>query len=328
MSGVNTLITVQNGEIVKIVRRMNQAFKNPYKTSGKWYKGNTHIHSTRSDGGLNLNEILDLYTSRGYSFLAITDHGKTIDEVVPERKDILLIKGIEIEGCIEIDDTNETKRKIFPHIIGLYSHVDEPIGEDYNSSIEVMRKNNTYLIACHPFWSNDTVERLSGFNSLDAIEIYNHVCIDMNYRGYSLHFWDLFLTGGRKIWGIAADDAHFTSEYPYFDGGWVVVKCREFTEAEIINSLREGNFYSSQGPEIYEIGIIESLLRIKCTPLKKVEIYSDGEKVKVLSSARGKLTSVWEIPIHDIVKGSANYFRVELKDEKGKVAWTNPFFRY
>lgn len=47
---------------------------NPYSSSGNWYKGNLHCHSTISDGELSPEELIRLYEEEGYSFLAITDH--------------------------------------------------------------------------------------------------------------------------------------------------------------------------------------------------------------------------------------------------------------
>lgn len=41
---------------------------------GQWYKGNLHCHTTISDGNLTPEEVVDLYKSHGYSFLAISDH--------------------------------------------------------------------------------------------------------------------------------------------------------------------------------------------------------------------------------------------------------------
>lgn len=41
---------------------------------GQWYKGNLHCHTTVSDGSLTPEEVVTLYKSNGYSFLAISDH--------------------------------------------------------------------------------------------------------------------------------------------------------------------------------------------------------------------------------------------------------------
>jgi len=45
-----------------------------YSTAGRWFKGNTHIHSTPSDGGKTFAELAELYASTGYDFLFRTDH--------------------------------------------------------------------------------------------------------------------------------------------------------------------------------------------------------------------------------------------------------------
>ena len=39
-----------------------------------WYKGNTHMHTTISDGRLAPEDAIELYRAKGYDFLAITDH--------------------------------------------------------------------------------------------------------------------------------------------------------------------------------------------------------------------------------------------------------------
>ena len=40
----------------------------------RFFKGNMHCHSNLSDGFFSPAELKELYKSRGYSFLAITDH--------------------------------------------------------------------------------------------------------------------------------------------------------------------------------------------------------------------------------------------------------------
>ena len=39
-----------------------------------WYKGNLHTHTTNSDGAYTPEETIALYKSKGYDFLALTDH--------------------------------------------------------------------------------------------------------------------------------------------------------------------------------------------------------------------------------------------------------------
>src|SRR5262245_33908234 len=61
----------------------------------KWYKGNLHTHSLWSDGNDFPEMICDWYKSRGYHFLALSDHNilsageKWIDESKAPTRDAI-----------------------------------------------------------------------------------------------------------------------------------------------------------------------------------------------------------------------------------------------
>ena len=46
----------------------------PFDRPGRFYKGNLHLHSTRSDGKLEPGAVLAAYRERDYDFVALTDH--------------------------------------------------------------------------------------------------------------------------------------------------------------------------------------------------------------------------------------------------------------
>ena len=45
-----------------------------FSLPGKFWSGNLHTHSTRSDGVLEPAEVCRRYTAEGYDFIALTDH--------------------------------------------------------------------------------------------------------------------------------------------------------------------------------------------------------------------------------------------------------------
>ena len=48
---------------------------NPYPAEvERWLKGNTHCHSTKSDGSQSPEEVCRLYESYDYDFIVLTDH--------------------------------------------------------------------------------------------------------------------------------------------------------------------------------------------------------------------------------------------------------------
>ena len=46
----------------------------PFSAPGKFWRGNLHTHSNRSDGALDPDEVARRYQLEGYDFLALTDH--------------------------------------------------------------------------------------------------------------------------------------------------------------------------------------------------------------------------------------------------------------
>lgn len=132
-----------------------------------------HTHSNFSDGKLSISEIVDLYGSKGYSAVAITDHladsktltgfvtrklklslnEQTMDQYLStlhfekkralEKYNMHLIPGVEIT-------LNSWSRAQGAHIVFL--NVDRFI--DPNQEIEnlLIQNQNFFSIAAHPFW--------------------------------------------------------------------------------------------------------------------------------------------------------------------------------
>lgn len=44
-----------------------------FSTTGRFYRGNLHTHSTKSDGALEPQTVCDRYRAEGYDFIALTD---------------------------------------------------------------------------------------------------------------------------------------------------------------------------------------------------------------------------------------------------------------
>ena len=52
---------------------------NPFETGGKWYKAALHVHTTNSDGDVDLPTRIKQYRDLDYDIVAITDHRTTND---------------------------------------------------------------------------------------------------------------------------------------------------------------------------------------------------------------------------------------------------------
>ena len=78
-------------------------------------KGDLHVHSKYSDGNLGLEEIIDEAKKRGYQYVAVTDHSKSLgiaggmsaEQLLDQNKKILLfnkrLRGFRLLSSVEMD---------------------------------------------------------------------------------------------------------------------------------------------------------------------------------------------------------------------------------
>lgn len=64
------------GFVLLCVAQFGQAqeFEVPRTDGMRWFKGNTHTHTTMSDGDSSPEEVARWYKSHGYQFLVLSDH--------------------------------------------------------------------------------------------------------------------------------------------------------------------------------------------------------------------------------------------------------------
>jgi len=290
-----------------------------YDTSGKWYKGNTHIHSVASDGGLTLEELSVLYSGNGYYFLFVTDHWICSD-VAPENKKalpLLLLDGIEIDGmdCFGA----------YYHILclGKLENIDRGMG--VNKALDMAREQGAFVILAHPFWCGNSMEDALRWH-FDGVEIYNHECVWFNGKSNGLVHWHCMLEKNVNTKAFASDDAHIRSGHPTHNGGWICLNTTDaLGEKSVIASLRAGNFYSSCGPEIYDVsyggesGLDVSVRTSNVKIIKLVGPSTCGKRIFDLEN--GVTEAKFSIP----EKWAFAY--IEIEDMNGKTAWTNTLFK-
>ena len=171
-----------------------------YDTNGKWFKGNTHIHSTASDGGKSFTEIAAMYAKAGYDFLFRTDHWVTSD--VSKDADpypLLWLDGIELHGK---DHTGSSY-----HVVCLGRVTDVTQQGGLVAALQAARSQGAFIVLAHPHWMGNTLEDALRWG-FDGVEIYNHVCRWLNGKGDGSVYWDAMLRHNGDTVGLAVDDAH------------------------------------------------------------------------------------------------------------------------
>ena len=283
--------------------------------SKKVFKGNLHVHTTCSDGHKTPEEVIELYRSHGYDFLAITDHRKV---AVPTQ----MPDGITVLGGVEFD-YNLPGQVI--HIVG--AGVGESIAAEHNvafgpqDAIDRINACGGFSILAHPSWSLNTPAIMSGLRNVGGCEIYNTMSgLPWNAdRADSSVLLDECFTAGCYFRLVATDDAHFYTGEACRSYTMVAAESRE--PQDLLAGLRAGNFYASQGPEIKLFERVGDSLHIVCSPVDTICFMSDlpwsGKRV-----VRGD--GLTEATYDLVLKRNERYVRVLLIDKNGNRAWTSP----
>jgi hypothetical protein len=283
---------------------------------GSWWKGNTHIHSTASDGGKTFCELAELYHGAGYDFLFRTDHWVASDvRSDTDQYSLLWLDGIELDG---VESTGTSY-----HVVALGSFQGVKHGMGIEQGIKAVRAQGGMLILAHPHWTGNTFEDAVHWQ-FDGVEVYNHVCRWLNGKGDGGPYWNAMLTHYPNTLAFSVDDAHIRPGQPGWNGGWVMVNAPECTPAAILAALKAGNFYSSCGPQIKSIEYEAGKVSIHCSPVQVARLVGPGSLGARTGSFDGSLltNATFEIP------QAWQYAYLEIEDEQGRRAWTNPLFVY
>ena len=302
---------------------------NAFSNEGNFYKGNLHTHSTNSDGKLSPELVCKKYKYKGYDFLCISDHFVGLfnypitDTSAFRDNDFTTLLGAEVHsGFMENGQLWHLLAVGLPKNFKPSNTPNFSPRKDQEKAADLAKRcfeSGAFVSIAHPQWSGLEVSDAEKIIHAHAVEIYNHGCAVDSDRGDGAHLLDLMLSRGSKLSLIATDDAHFRSN-DYF-GGWVEVKSKNNNPEELLQSLKEGSFYSSQGPKIYDIDINKEELKIKSSPVNSVILVGYGSASLV---KHGVLMTETEITFP---KGAESpWVRIIIIDEKGKKAWSNPIW--
>lgn len=301
----------------------------PFSAPGRFWRGNLHTHSNRTDGALPPEEVCRRYAAEGYDFIALTDHfvgryGYPIVDTVPFRSpSFTTILGAELHsGALENGE--------IWHIlaVGLPADFAPPNAPDFKpvagqeSGPEIAARAvaaGAFVAIAHPQWSGITLNDARSLAGIaDAVEIYNHGCATGCDRADGFTMADLLLSEGHRLSLIATDDAHFTE--PDHFGGWVMVKAPENTPEALLAALKAGLFYSTQGPELRAIRLLGDAVEVECSAAVSVIVQGHGSGARALHGASMTHATV----ALDARLSASRWLRVTVIDAAGKRAWSNP----
>jgi hypothetical protein len=301
--------------------------------SGRWYKGNTHTHTLNSDGDSTPDDVVRWYREHDYRFVVLTDHNflTSVDGLnalhgADDR--FLVVKGEEV---------TETFAGKPIHINGL--DVNARVAPQGGSSVvDVLQRDVNAIRAVngiphinHPNYewaiTRDALQQVRNYRLL---EIFNGHPLVNNVGGGGVpgmeEVWDLLLSNGTFVYGLAVDDAHYFKQpgNPNVPGpgrGWVVVRAPRLEARALVEALERGDFYASTGVELtdYQATERQITVRVKVTGSSKYRIQFIGKGGRLLREVTEPVAT------YDI-RGDESYVRARVLESNGRTAWCQPVF--
>ena len=323
----------------------------------KWYKGNTHTHTTMSDGNETPEYVVNWYHEREYNFLVLTDHNKFVnpDSVkLPDnvREDFILIPGEEVTQYIHTTGLN-----INGYVHSVYNKSDSKT-KAIQSQVDSILHASGIPILNHPNFGSGAqqVSEILPVQNLHMLEVFNgHPSVN-NWGLEGLHIsveakWDSLLSKGQKYYAVACDDAHHYKEFNQKRAnpgrGWIMVKSTELSPDSIVSAMEKGDFYASNGvilktvdanKESYSVVIdMEATQKELKSPILTGQFFPEGvpgftiefigQGGKVLQKVEGT-SATFQINSQELyVRCRASYCRMHSKNKYEKLyAWTQPVF--
>ena len=317
ISSVSTLVSNVFAQEAKGNVTNKKTLTNPFEKKGKWYKAALHVHTTSSDGDVDVPTRIKQYRDKGFDVVAITDHRTTNDLSGFSDKKFLALSSIEFHP--ETYSGAPTH-----HFLGYGLAHPYPYDNSLSAQemIDDIKSRGAKVFYAHPYWTGHTYVEMTEVSGYLGVEVHNQVCQNMADSGSGHMHWDQMLNKGHVLSGLANDDVHKSSEV---GKAWTMIKATKLDDESILEALENGCFYASKGPVIKDYQMSSDLIvKVKCSSVKKIVFRTSGAgngNVFIAENGANLRSAEW-----DLSGKKPKWVRCEVTDEDGNTAWTNPIF--
>ena len=323
----------------------------------RWYRGNTHTHTSASDGNAPGIDVARWYKTHGYDFVVITDH-ELVTDVDPlnaqlaEPGKFLVVRGQEITQKVVDSLAQDGRRQAHVVAIGISQPI-LPLGEKGNAvgttmeavyarNIDAVRAARGLAQVNHPNfrWSVREAD-IAHVPDSTLYEVWNgHPWVNnlggRDERGRiapsAEALWDSLLSRGKILLGVATDDAHEYQPGAFEDPlathpgrAWIMVRAESLSTPALMTAIRNGDFYASTGVTLDDYRATRSKIELRIAApsrpedVRRYRTRFIGRGGKVLADVYGRSASY-------AIKGNEGYVRASITDSNGLQAWTQPLF--
>ncbi len=298
---------------------------------GRWLKGNTHTHTLESDGDSPPELVTRWYKTHGYNFLVLSDHNvwvnpATLAHLVDSA--FILIPGEELTSRFGTKPVHVNGLNI-PRVVA--PRTDSTLLGTVQKNVDAVREVEGVPHINHPnFGWAIPQDVLAKVRNDKLIEIYNgHPLVHNEGGGDSPGMeavWDYLLTGGKRIYGIAVDDAHnfqgeFSPDRSNPGRGWVTVRANSLNARVIMSQMEAGRFYASTGVELDSVRVRPRDLTIHIRQRGNFKFITE-----FIGRGGAVLKTTGENPATYKLSGNETYVRAKVRNSGGGVAWVQPVF--
>ncbi len=296
----------------------------------RFFKGNIHCHTTKSDGNYSPQEMVNLYEQEGYDFMMISDHEVYSNYTNKLETSLTLLPGYEASGKKKTRDKTsiyhllimaKTRADAMEHA-ERYPKFDDSSIESVQSFIDKWKYDEHVVILCHPHWSTIEYDEIKQLKGLLGIEVFNGSSHIRHNVGFSNVCFDALLREEVKVTAFATDDNH-NSERTMLDSfqGWIMVNAKDNSVEEIVQAIIGGHYYSTMGPEFTWIKQVGHFVEVRFNKANRIYLHEQSRRgqFKILETEDDNAV-VFEL------NGDEEYIRFELVDSNEKRAWSNPIY--
>lgn len=207
----------------------------------KWYKGDTHLHTTNSDGKMTIEKLISECKKLGLDFMIVTDHNYNTVKESHFDENMLVIQGQELtdyNGHINIWGAKVPQDP--PHKLDTK--------EDFLDLVNKCKEAGATVSLNHPFCSNCPFRLEKDDFPFDTVEVWNAVQHSDNVK--NLKWWSEQLLKGKKIMAVGGSDHHQNyGPISFLASPTTIVLSEEKTAPAILKAMREGRSVVTNSPK-------------------------------------------------------------------------------
>ena len=207
----------------------------------RWFKGDTHLHTTNSDGHLHQYELIDRCKKLGLDWIMITDHNFNTVESSYSSDGLTVIQGQELTGY-------NGHINVWGEKIPFEPPYKLDTIEDYKTITEKARECGAIVSVNHPFCSNCPFRLDIDEYPMDCVEVWNTIQHSDNTR--NLKWWVGKLLEGKRIAAVGGSDFH--RNYAGMDMlamPTTITYAKSNSKEDILEALKEGRSVVTNRPD-------------------------------------------------------------------------------